>query len=104
MPPRIPWITGVDRLILDWMYANDVVIKPKLLLANLERDYSPEEAPSYSQMVRRCRFLRERAGLLEHFSEDYSGELVLSDLGRRFQEDELTEDERKALLLAGDLE
>jgi hypothetical protein len=97
-------MTGVDRLILDWMYSNDVVIKPKLLLANLEREYSPEEAPSYSQIVRRCRFLRERAGLVEHFSDDYSGELLLSDLGRRFQEDDLTDDERKALILAGDVE
>jgi hypothetical protein len=101
MPARIPWMTGVDRQILDWMHEKDVVIKPRLLRANLVRDYGAESAPSYSHTVKRMRYLREAAGLLETYG-DNPNQIVISDLGKRWKRDELTDVERRALIRAGD--
>lgn len=94
MISRIPWVTGVDQIILDWLHEHDVVITPKLLYDNFERDLTDPELPSYSQIKRRIVTLRT-AGLVEHYGD--RGKYQLSDLGRRLMEDELEEDERLEL-------
>lgn len=94
MPTRIPWMTGVDRLILEWLGETDIIITPKLLYENLERDLSDPELPSEPHLARRVRYL-EDVGILEM---PRRGKYMLSDLGRRFLADELSEDEREYLI------
>lgn len=95
MPYNFPWVTGVDRALLEWLSRNDIVFSPSILDANLKRDLPEKEAPGYSQVSRRVRALYN-AGFLERFGET-QGKYVLSDLGRRFVEDDLDLDEREEL-------
>lgn len=96
MPTRIPWLTGVDRTLLEWLYERDVVFTPRLLHDNLERELPDPEAPSYSQVARRVRTLRE-AGLLDPY-DDQRGKYTLSELAERLLEDDLADDEREELV------
>lgn len=95
MPYRFPWVTGVDRLLLEWLSDNDIVFSPSILHANLQRDLAEAEAPSYSQVSRRTRALHNVEFLQEW--GDTQGKYVLTDLGRRFEAGELTEPERAEL-------
>lgn len=101
MPYRIEWMTGVDDTILQWFSANDVIVLPKILCDNMERDLGEGEAPSYSHVSRRCRVLR-KAGLLELWKGD-RGKYHLSDMGREFLEDPGTHYEELSQLDADSL-
>lgn len=95
MATRLPWLTGVDRVVLDWLRENDIVFSPTVLHHNLERDLSDPEVPSYSQLARRVRILRG-VGLLEPYDDEH-GKYELSDLGKRFLDGELEDEERERL-------
>ena len=96
MPYRIPWMTGVDRLLLDWFEEKDVVAKPSVVAVNLERELSEEEMPSAGQIRRRMKYLEEEAGLLEQYG-DARGQYMISEKGWRYFNEEMSEDERLEL-------
>jgi hypothetical protein len=93
---RIPWMSGVDHLILDWLEENDVVVKPSILAVNLSRDLPEDEVPSTSQVRRRMKYLEREAGLLEQYG-DVRGQYILSEKGWRFIEDNMSQEEREEL-------
>lgn len=96
MATRFPWMTGVDRAILDWLDSYDIVFTPTVIHENLRRELSEKESPSYSQIARRLRFLRDEAGLLKSWGEE-QGRYVLSETGRRYLNNELSDEERSKL-------
>lgn len=96
MTTRFPWMTGVDRAVLDWLDEYDIVFSPQILHANFEREMLDGEPPSYSQVSRRIRFLTDEVGLLERW-RDERGKYVLSELGKRYLEDGLSDEERRVL-------
>lgn len=95
MPYRFGWLTGVDRVLLEWLSDTDIVFSPAILHQNLKRDLSESEVPSYSQVKRRTRAIYN-AGFLEQWGET-QGKYVLTDLGHRFVSDDLTNEEREKL-------
>lgn len=93
MNQGIPWLSGVDRVMLDFYERHDIIISPALLLSNLEHDLGEDIAPSDSQIRRRLRVLVD-AGLVEKVD---TGKYRLTDLGRKAANRELDDDEREAL-------
>lgn len=92
----LPWMTRVDHHLLDWLSEYNIIFTPRVLYANIDRELADHEAPSYSQVKRRIRFLTDEANLLERYQGE-RGNYVLSDLGERFIQDDLTDDERERL-------
>ena len=106
MRPRVPWMTEVDRIIMDWFDDNRLAVPPKTIYVELPDampEYSQGDKPSYSQLSRRMRTLEEKGMLKKH--PDAQSLYQLDDLGRRYldeddvdveeflQEDEDDEDE-----------
>jgi len=90
MANGLPWLTSVDADILEWLESHDAVYTPRSLYYSLERA-SENAVPSYSQVSRRVRTLTD-AGLLERY-DDTRGQYCLSDLGRRYLDDDLEAEE-----------
>lgn len=95
MAIRLPWLTGVDRTLLDWLEKHNIVFTPRILHDNLRRDLTEPEVPSYSQVSRRIRLLAA-AGLLDQY-DDERGKYNLSELGSEYLEGDIPDDERERL-------
>lgn len=96
MVTRLPWMTNVDHSILEWLDENDIVFTPKVIYANLENELPDIELPSYRQVSRRVKFLSDEAGILTRY-KGKRGKYMLSELGKRFLADDLTDEERLRL-------
>ncbi len=96
MVMRLPWMTGVDRSILEWLGEYDIVITPRVIYENLERELPEAEIPSYRHVSRRVQFLADEVGVLTKY-RGKRGKYMLSDLGKRYLNGELSEDEREKL-------
>ncbi len=96
MVTRLPWMTNVDRSILEWLDENSIVFTPKVIYDNLERELPDMELPSYRQVSRRVKFLADEAGILTRY-KGQRGKYMLSDIGRKYLDGELTDEERERL-------
>ena len=89
-------MTGVDHSILDWLGEHNIVITPRVIFDNLERELPEAEVPSYRHVSRRVKFLADEVGVLKRY-EGKRGKYMLSELGRRYLNDDLADDERERL-------
>lgn len=91
-------MTRVDHYLLEWLGEHNIVFTPRVLYANIDRELADYEAPSYSHVTRRVRFLTDEAHILERYQGE-RGNYALSDLGKRLIDEDLTEDDRERLEL-----
>lgn len=88
MPPEVPGMTRVDRLILAVLdQAGVVAVPPKAIVLTL-RDEHGRDAPSKSQINRRLRNeLSERGLVHQPFAGEARGYYALTELGERYFHD-----------------
>lgn len=97
----IPWMTRVDHLILEVFNQTRVPMKQRAIRVAMVEIFGAETAASETHIYRRLSVLEGDAGLLERTdgSEEGipEGYYRLTELGERFIDDNLTEDESNRL-------
>jgi predicted transcriptional regulator len=88
MRPPPDWMMTADLYILDLLDKVDIVLSPPVLA--FELDYHGD------YMSQRCRAMA-KAGLIESVHEEKSGPYRITDLGRRYLDEDLSEEERERL-------
>ena len=86
--PVVPWMTRVDRLILEVLDQTGIAaVPPKAIIFEL-RERHGIDAPSESQVNRRLRNELSEHGLVHQpFHEDARGYYAITELGERFLHD-----------------
>ncbi|MCD2205073.1 PadR family transcriptional regulator [Halobacterium sp. KA-6] len=79
MRPRVPWMSKVDDIVLEWLDDHDIAATPKVIHTNLDT------AISYSQVNRRLWKL-ETNNLIER-DPDRNDYYAITDLGRTYLHD-----------------
>ncbi|HET7324369.1 MAG TPA: hypothetical protein VFJ06_08565 [Halococcus sp.] len=85
MPPPVPWVTKVDRYVLDMLDHRGTVITPKGVWLSLRQIHGDDDAPSREQISRRLRNELSDYGLVHQpFVGEERGYYELTELGERF--------------------
>lgn len=88
MRPPPDWMMRADLYVLDLLDGVDIALSP--LVISFELDYDGD------YMSARCRALDE-AGLVEKAREGKRGLYQITDLGRRYLDEDLSDEERERL-------
>jgi predicted transcriptional regulator len=93
-PPLVPWMTRIDRLILEVLdEAKIAAIPPKAIVFELRTRHGID-APSESHVNRRLRNELTKHGLVHQpFEEEARGYYAITELGRRYFHDSNAEPE-----------
>ena len=84
MPPKVPWMTRIDRLILEVLDQAGIAVPPRAVVLALQERHGLD-APSESHVNRRLRNELSDHGLVNQpFEEQTRGYYAITDLGKRY--------------------
>lgn len=91
-PPDVPWMTRVDRLVLEVLDQMEIVaVPPKAVVFELRKRHGID-APSESHVNRRLQNELSDHGLVHQpFEEESRGYYALTELGERYFHDSTAE-------------